>query len=123
MDTTSFINKYLSADKNHIKQLSAVSALRSKEELYKLLKWWLMTTKDYRIGNPSLANNTPVILLVVGSSNYYINADTTKEGVRDFLANKNNPWQIVLSNRGNQNVVTNRLDGMKIPGFYMYKSI
>ena len=123
MDTTSFINKYLSADKNHIKQLSAVSALRSKEELYKLLKWWLRTTKDYRIGNPSLANNTPVILLVIGSSSYYINADTTKEGVRDFLANKNNSWQIVLSNRGNQNVVTNRLDGMKIPGFYMYKSI
>jgi hypothetical protein len=93
-----------------------------KDDLYDILKWWSkITTKD-TIGDLTTMNrNQKLIIFKIGSSSYYINADTKKIGVNQFLLNKNNPWKIIFNENGVKNKVTNGLDENPISYFYMYK--
>tara|TARA_A100001035_G_C27678907_1_gene452083 strand:- start:520 stop:891 length:372 start_codon:yes stop_codon:yes gene_type:complete len=109
----------------HILKMNNDNALNSKEELLTLLKIW-KTTKGATIGditNNQINNNTQIIKLKLNSTSYYINADTTREGVLRFLENRNNGWITILNERGNMNKITNNEDRTPIEGFYMYKSI
>ena len=102
------------------------NALNSKEDLFTLLKIWKELTKGGTIGditNDQINNNTQIIKLRLNNTSYYINADTTRQGVLRFLENRNNGWITILNERGNMNKITNNEDRTPIEGFYMYKSI
>ena len=116
------INRYLTADKHHFRVMTKNDILKSKEDLYLLLKWWLKLSKKNTNGNiDNIRNNQKLILIQIGAKSYYVNADTTRAGVEEFLKNKDRNWKIIKSNRGNLNKITN--SDKEIPGFYIYKVI
>jgi hypothetical protein len=117
-------NQYLTIDGNHIKLMQKGNALKGKDDLYDILKWWSIISTDQTIGDLNIMNNNQkLILMQIGSSSYYINADSSRIGVREFLLNKGNPWKIIVNENGKKNKVTNRLDEEPIPHFYIYKEI
>ena len=96
----------------------------SKDDLIKLLKNWL-ETNEQTIGNGENKVGTEKwIFLTVSANNYYINADTTREGVEIFLNNheENFPWKVITNNRGVFKKVSNDENGYPIPGLYFYSS-
>ena len=116
------IDKYLTGDKNHFKIMNRDNMLDSKENLYYLLKWWLNLSNKNTIGNTdNMNNNQKIILIKLGSNSYFINADTNKAGVKEFLKNKKEAWRLIENRNGNFNKITNA--DRDIPGFYMYKEI
>ncbi len=116
--------QYLTIDGNHIKPIQKGNTLKSKDDLYDVLKWWSIISTNQTIGDLMIMNNNQKLILIqVGSSGYYINADSSKIGVKEFLSNKGNPWKIIENENGKKNKVTNRLDDEPIPYFYMYKEI
>jgi len=124
MDLNKFLATYLSIDQNYIKPLTKSRAIESKDEFYRVLSWWAKLSKSETIGDLSKMNkNTPLIRLKFGSSFYFINADTKKNGVRVFLSNKNDNWHLIPNEDGKLNKITNRLNKSSIEGFYMYKEI
>ncbi len=124
MNAEEIKNQYLTIDGNHIKLMQKVNTLKSKDDLYDILKWWSIISTSQTIGNLKIMNNNQKLILIqIGSSSYYINADSSKIGVKEFLSNKGNPWKIIANENGKKNKVTNRLDDEPIPYFYMYKEI
>ena len=116
------IDRYLTGDKNHFKKMNRENMLDSKEKLYYLLKWWLKLSNKNTIGNTDNTNNNQQLILIeLGANRYYINADTNKAGVKEFLKNKNEPWRLIENRNGNLNKITN--SDSDIPGFYMYQVI
>jgi hypothetical protein len=101
-----------------IKPMINEYSLSSKEELIDLLKCWKIISKANTIGDiNSYTKNKRIVLLNIRENSYYINADTTRKGVEEFLKNKNNPWKTPK----NSCVITNKLDSETIKGFYMYR--
>lgn len=124
MNAEEIKNQYLTIDGNHIKPMQKVNTLKSKDVLYDVLKWWNKISTNQTIGNLKIMNNNQKLILIqIGSSTYYINADSSKIGVKEFLSNKGNQWKIIVNENGKKNKVTNRLDEEPIPHFYMYKEI
>ena len=119
------IEKYFTPDKNYIIRINKTNAIQNKDEFIEILKWWCIITKSNTIGNlEEMNNNTPLMFLQMGSSIYYIIADSKKSGIKEFLSNKENSWKIIFNENGiNKNKVTNRIDKDPIPGFYLYKEI
>lgn len=118
------VNKYLTTDCNHIKLMQKGNALKGKDDLYDILKWWSRMSTEQTIGDLKIMKGyQKLILIQIGSSEYYINADSRKSGVKEFLLNKDNSWKIIVNESGIKNKVTNRLDEEPIPYFYMYKEI
>ncbi len=124
METNKFIEKYLSDDKNFIKKIGRKNELKEEEDFYKLLELWLEKSDEITIGDLRKYNgNTKLILLEIDSGSYYLNADTKKFGVLEFIKNKNNPFKIIPNSKGKLNKITNRSDSEPIKGFYLYKKI
>ena len=83
---------------------------------------WL-ETNELTIGNgESLTGNTKWIFLNLNGSKYYINADTTREGILNFVKNHENnyPWMVIANNRNVYKKVSNDLNGKSIIGLYFY---
>lgn len=94
----------------------------TKDELIKLLENWL-ETNELTIGNgESLTGNTKWIFLNLNGNKYYINADTTREGILNFVKNHENnyPWLVIPNNRNVCKKVSNDLYGKAIKGLYFY---
>jgi hypothetical protein len=119
------IKKFLTEGDQHIKEINKIFPLKTKEEFYTVLKWWKLISSAKTIRNlgEKRSDNTPWIFVKLGASMYYLNADTTKEGVAEFLKNKTNDWAIIVNNRGKLNKVVNTSDKSDIPGFYFYRVI
>jgi hypothetical protein len=118
------IEKYFTSDKNFIKPINKTYALKSKDEFIEILKWWSIVTKSNTIGDlKQMNNNTPLVFLQIGSSIYYINADSTVTGIKEFLKHKKELWRIIFNENGVKNKVTNNNNEEAIPGFYFYKEI
>lgn len=104
--------------------MNSSSSLKSKEELYSILNWWNKLSKSDTIGDLGQMNgNTPLIIIKIGSSSYYINADTNKTGVEVFLKNEINPWKLISNRDAKKNKITNDSNNDPIEGFYMYKKL
>lgn len=102
------------------------NALESKKELFILLEMWAKRTDNSTdtIGNlGSHNNNVKIIKLNLANNSYYINADTTREGVLKFLENKKSNWRIIENQNCVMNKVTNTINNEPIQGFYMYREI
>jgi hypothetical protein len=124
MDTKTIFKNHISIDQNHILKLSREVALNDKEDFLKILKCWLQFSKSETTGDLTKMNkNTPLLFLQIGSNTYYLNADSKRAGVEEFLKNKEDSWRIILNEDGIKNKVTNRIDDMAISGFYFYKVI
>ena len=107
-------------DNNYIRKCK----LNSKEDLFSLLKWWLKLSSENTIGDLSKVHRqTRIINLILGSNHYYLNADTTRDGVKEFLLNKQNSWSIIVNQNGEKNLVTNSDTNNSIQGLYFYKII
>ena len=109
---------------NYILQMND-NAIQSKKDLYILLSIWKNTVGKTigNLENDNINNTTQIIQLQCNNSSYYINADTTREGVLKFLDNKKNDWRIIKNEKGRRNKVTNTTNEDPIQGFYMYKVI
>ena len=111
----------------HIIRMNNAEPLKSKKQLFVLLQMWLKRTQNFNdatIGNLVIHNkNVPIVKLNNGNRSFYINADTTRQGVEQFLHNKENEWNIIENNRGRINLVTNDPNKKSIKGFYMYQNI
>ena len=117
------VRNYLSSDLNYIETVSTNNtvSINNKETLYDLLDCWMKLTKKETIGDLNKYNrNTTRIKVKIGSKDYKINSDTTKEGVEEFLENKLNPWCLINNENGVKNKITNDLSENPIRGFYMY---
>ena len=117
------VRNYLSSDLNYIETVSTNNtvSINNKETLYDLLDCWMKFTKKETIGDLNKYNrNTTRIKVKIGSKEYKINSDTTKEGVEEFLENKENNWSLINNENGVKNKITNDLYENPIRGFYMY---
>ena len=117
------VRNYLSSDLNYIETVSVnnIVSINKKETLYDLLECWMKFTKKETIGDLNKYNrNTTRIKVKIGSKEYKINSDTTKEGVEEFLENKENNWSLINNENGVKNKITNDLSENSIRGFYMY---
>lgn len=126
MDTKFIYKNHISIDQNFILKLSRENALKNKEDFFKILKCWIRFSKSETIGDLSkMIRRTPVLFLRIGSSTYYINADSKKTGVEEFVKNseESESWRIIFNEDGVKNKITNRKDEEAIPGFYFYKEI
>ncbi|NVK75959.1 MAG: hypothetical protein HWE24_20985 [Oceanospirillaceae bacterium] len=124
MKAQDLIERYLTLDHQYIKPMKSSLNLKTREDLMSLLQWWHKLSNSDAIGNlVEMNNNTALVILNQGSNTYYINADTKKDGVIEFLKNKENSWHIIINENGVKNKVTNRLDKEPIEGFYMYKRL
>ena len=82
------VRNYLSSDLNYIETVSVnnIVSINKKETLYDLLECWMKFTKKETIGDLNKYNrNTTRIKVKIGSKDYKINSDTTKEGVEEIL--------------------------------------
>ena len=89
------ILRYLTFDQQFIKKMNSSTYLKSKDELYSILNWWNKLSKSETIGDLGQMNgNTPLIIIKLGSSSYYINADTNRAGVEAFLKKQNKSMEL-----------------------------
>ncbi|MFM7017911.1 hypothetical protein [Flavobacterium sp.] len=117
-------NQYLTENGMHLKPINKETIIREKKDLYDILGCWTNKNPGPTIGDLANMNkNKKLILLQIGSSDYYINADSRVSGVKEFLLNQDNPWKLIVNNRGVRNKVTNSIGEEPIPYFYMYKKI
>lgn len=124
MDTKTIFKNHISFDQNFILKLSRENALNNKEDFFKILKCWMGFSKSETIGDLTIMiGRTPLLFLKIGSSTYYINADSKRTGVEEFIKNTEYSWRIIFNEDGVKNKVTNRKDEEAIPGFYFYKDI
>ena len=112
-------------ENGHILKMNIENALTSKKHLFILLDMWVKSTENSKdtIGNLGVYNNVKIIKLNLDDKSYYIDADTTREGVLKFLENKKRKWRIIVNRDGRRNKVTNTTNDAPIEGFYMYKVI
>lgn len=94
----------------------------SKVDLIKLLKNWLETNENTIGDLDNFPRNTKWIFLYLNGNNYYINADTTREGILNFVKNHENnyPWVVIANNRNVYKKVSNDEKGNAINGLYFY---
>ena len=94
----------------------------SKDELILVLKSWLKTNET-TIGNgENKTGNTKWIFLNLNDNKYYINADTTREGIESFVKNheRSYSWKVISNNRNVYKKVSNDINGKAIKGLYFY---
>jgi hypothetical protein len=113
------IDKYLSIDQRYIEPIR----LSDRDIFFRILSCWSMINQsdDSRIGDSDYGG-TAHLKLEIGDKKYYLNSDTNRRGVKEFLKNKANNWKIIQNINGFANVVTNKPDDTSIPGFYFYKN-
>jgi len=120
MKPNELISKHLSLDQQYIKKNN--KPLSELSELYSILEWWRKLSRSNTIGDLKLfTGNTAIIGIVINNKTYFINADTTRKGVNEFLKNKNTALITINNNNGITNKVTNNPNMAAIEGFYMYK--
>ena len=118
MTQQEIVRRYLSDDQRYIRRCT----IESEDLLYQILKWWIRLSNSETIGNlDSMNGNTPLIKLIQGNNSYYINADSKKTGVTAFLTNKDNPWHLIVNERGVRNRITNNFSKQPLTGLYIYK--
>lgn len=94
----------------------------SKDELILVLKSWLKNN-EITIGNgENKTGNTKWIFLNFNGKEYYINADTTREGIESFVKNheRSYPWKVTSNNRKMYKKASNDINGKAIKGLYFY---
>ena len=117
LDYNKISKKYIEGQ--YVKPMNKSSTLMSKEDLFDLLKCWSMLSTENTIGDLNKYNgNKKIILIITQGKSYYMNADTTKDGVKNFLANKMNAWFVVNKSKR----VTNDSSKRSIKGLYIYIS-
>jgi hypothetical protein len=94
----------------------------SKDELILVFKSWL-ETNETAIGDiDNYPKYTKWIFLNLNGNNYFINADTTREGIVDFVNNheNNNSWKVIANRDKIFNKVSNDVASKAIKGLYFY---
>ena len=118
MTQQEIVRRYLSDDQRYIRRCT----IESEDLLYQILKWWIRLSNSETIGNlDSMNGNTPLIKVIRENNSYYINADSKKTGVTAFLTNKDNPWHLIVNERGVRNRITNNFSKQPLTGLYIYK--
>lgn len=98
-----------------------------REQLHERLRGWEVAAGDEDVIGDVTRNQgrTAWIWVRVGDSRYRLHADTTRAGVRRYLALLNEhgealAWTVVLSERGRHTKVAFCPEREVIPGFFLY---
>jgi hypothetical protein len=98
----------------------------NKSELNQCLWDWYENTDEETIGDIGNYGGSVLLRIIAGLSSYNLNADTKREGVKEYLDllndNQNLEWSIVLNQKGNLNKVAFGEEDAIIEGFYLYKN-
>ncbi len=100
--------------------------INSKDNLIKLLNIWLEKTVEMTIGDiDNFPKYTKWISLNLNGNIYFINSDSSREGIKVFVKNheNNNSWKIILNRDSIFNKVSNDAAGKPIKGLYFYSEV
>lgn len=97
----------------------------TRQAFHNLLKDWHSSSIEERIGDPDVRGQTAWIWVSDGAAAYYLNADTKRVAVKEYLDlisryGNDFEWYIVLNSRGRLNKVAFGSDKRIIKGFYLY---
>ena len=124
METNEIIRRFINEKNGTIKKVEIAFPLKSKKELYQLLKVWKFYNRENnhsKIGGDINFKQSPHVYIEINGYVYFLNSDTNIQGVAEFLENKENNWEIIENENGNKNKITNREDKNSIKGLYLYK--
>jgi|GEM_PF-3445914 len=89
---------------------NAIKVCNSKEDLILEFERWL-ETEEPTIGNGNYkTNNSVCIRLVLNENHYYINADSTRAGIKTFVDNYRKPREVIANKNNNYNKVSNDIN-------------
>ena len=91
------------------------------------LSAWAASAEDLEtVGDASQYGQTPWIYVIDDGHLYFLNADSTKEGVEEYLRvllrEPETSWTLVTNNRGRRNKAAFGSDARVIPKLYLYRS-
>ncbi|MGV1011324.1 MAG: hypothetical protein ACOYBS_02660 [Flavobacterium sp.] len=94
----------------------------TKDDFITLLKNWSKTGEETISNGKSKTGNVKWIKLNLNGNNYYMNADTAKDGIEVFLKNheNNNTWKVIANNRNVYKKISNDINGKPIKYLYFY---
>jgi hypothetical protein len=88
------------------------------------LRRWYELTDEARVGDESSFGGTPWVWVQQGARRFHLNADTTREGVGEYLAMLTREpelqWTVVRGRAGRLTKVVFGHRQQGIPGFYLY---
>jgi hypothetical protein len=122
MKTNKNLTKYFDSKYETIKKININNAITIKDEFIEILEVWELNNRykgEIQIGNQDFGK-TPLLWVKLSNKLYYLNSDTKYSGVKEFLFNKDEQWQIIENRNGRRNKVTNKDDSKGIKGFYFY---
>jgi hypothetical protein len=98
---------------------------RSKQEFTDLLRKWYDHTDERVIGGSPEYNQTPWLWVQIGTFECHLNADTKRQGVREYLErvirySAGLEWRVCANQNGKFNKVCFSPDAYPIAGFYLY---
>jgi hypothetical protein len=110
-----------------LKVIQKGTVVTSKPDLYELLYRWHRETNSRTLGEVGTFGGQVWIWLELPDlpRRARLNADTSREAVRDYLDDvarrgADVPWRVITNRRGSMNKVTFTDDGRLIPGWYCY---
>ena len=95
----------------------------SKQEFVELLREWAETSEETIGEDVGSYGGTPWLYVELENDRFVLNADTTREGVEQFLGfheSDGSAWYVIPNARGVANKVTSDPDRRPIRGFFMY---
>lgn len=126
MGTSFNPREHLTEDLKFIKRMDKKSPLLNKTEFYMLLDFWYENNKFSgfsRINEALPTNNTPCVWVKNQGELFRLNGDSTITGVKVFLENRDNEWDVIENAFGRRNKVVVTKDKNPIPGFYFYLDV
>jgi serine/threonine protein kinase len=98
----------------------------TKADFHGRLRKWLDETDDPFVGDSAIGV-TPWIHVRDGDARFYLNSDTRREAVTEYLRLVDQDgdglaWAVVANRRGRMNAVAYGPEGIRIKGFYLYLS-
>ena len=117
---------HLTSDRKFIERMDKRNPLQNRTEFYQLLEYWYENNKFSgfsRINENLPTNNTPCIWVKHKGELFRLNGDTTINGVREFLDNRDSEWNVIANAKGRRNKVVVTKDKSPISGFYFYLDI
>ncbi|MBI2522453.1 MAG: hypothetical protein HYV97_18680 [Bdellovibrio sp.] len=96
----------------------------NRTEFEQLLRDWLENSDEETISNEAEYGKGDWIRVIDGASEYYLNADASREGIRTYLTlldeHSTLPWSLVENNKGKMNKVVFGTAKTRITRFPLY---
>lgn len=127
MDVIQLLDKYLTPDKKHFKQIKSKSFAIDINDFYKVVGFYIKMNNNEDLKISKTSGNSGFsqekwLYIKNGLKLYYLNGDTKLAGLKTFYNNRNNPCITILNRDGIMNLITNDINGKSIKHLYIYKA-